>query len=45
VAFKLLNKFLGIAFSDVKDKVEVFKANNLRFPGHDGFFSFISMEM
>ena len=44
-AFKLFNKFLGIAFSDVKDKVRVMTENNQRFPGHQGFFSFVKMEM
>ena len=41
----MINKFLGIAFSDVKDKVRVMGENNVRFPGHKGFFSFIKMEM
>jgi hypothetical protein len=31
VVFKMLNTFLGIAFSDVKEKVEIIKNNNLRF--------------
>jgi hypothetical protein len=44
-AFKQINTFLGIAFSDVKDKVKVMNENNLRFPGHPGFFSFIKMEI
>ena len=44
-AFKLINKFLGIAFSDVKDKVKVMNENNKRFQGHEGFFSFVKMEM
>ena len=29
--FKELNSFLGIAFSDVKDKTAIIKANNQRF--------------
>lgn len=44
-AFKLINTFLGIAFSDVKDKVRVMTENNERFKGHAGFFSFINMEI
>ena len=45
VVFKQLNSFLGIAFSDVKDKVTIIQNNNKLFPGHSGFFSFIKMEM
>lgn len=45
VVFKLLNSFLGIAFSDVKEKVAIIKGNNLAFPGHEGFFAFVLMEM
>lgn len=44
-AFKLINTFLGIAFSDVTDKVRIMGENNQRFPGHPGFLSFVKMEM
>lgn len=41
--FKLLNTFLGIAFSDVTDKVRIMRDNNKRFQGHPGFFSYVKM--
>lgn len=41
----MFSTFLGIAFSDVTDKVRILKENNQRFPGHGGFFSFVTMEM
>jgi hypothetical protein len=44
-AFKMFNTFLGIAFSDVKDKVRIMSENTQRFPGPKGFFSFVKMEM
>ena len=43
--FKQLNSFLGIAFSDIKDKVEIISTNNKRFPNHKGLISFTQMEM
>ncbi len=45
IVFNELNSFLGIAFSDVKEKVAIIKSNNATFPGLAGFFSFIEMEM
>ena len=45
VVFKALSSFLGIAFSDVKEKVAIIKNNNQLFPGKPGFLSFVRMEM
>jgi hypothetical protein len=45
VVLKELNSFLGIAFSDVKDKVAIIKKNNQIFEGYGGFYSFIRMEI
>jgi len=36
---------LGIAFSDVKEKVAVFKNNNIIYKDFPGFLSFIKMEI
>lgn len=40
-----MNSFLGIAFSDVKEKVAVFKENNLIYQDLPGFLAFIKMEI
>lgn len=44
-AFKMFSTFLGIAFSDVTDKVRIMSENSQRFPGPQGFFAFVQMEM
>jgi hypothetical protein len=43
--FKVLNSFLGIAFSDVKQKVEVIRENNQTYPRLPGFLAFVRLEM
>lgn len=45
LVFKALNSFLGIAFSDVKEKVAIIRGNNQLFPGQPGFFGFVRLEM